>query len=101
MLMSFYDAAYAMAREVYATIGDENWNINETKEFRAFLDTFASFAFSREIVEYAHHCGGKEKTMRMVRLALVLLQYTPSDNSDYGDTALWGDYGSPPKAVFV
>ena len=89
MLMSFYDAAYSMAREVYANIDDENWK-NETKEFRAFLDIFASFAFNREIVEYAHQCGGKEKTMRMVRLALVLLQYTPSDNNDYGDTALWG-----------
>ena len=88
MLMSFYDAAYSMAREVYASIDDENWK-NETKEFRAFLDIFASFAFNREVVEYAHQCGGKEKTMRMVRLALVLLQYTPSDNSDYGDTALW------------
>ena len=88
MLMSFYDAAYSMAREVYASIDDENWK-NETKEFRAFLDIFASFAFNREVVEYAHQCGGKEKTMRMVRLALVLLQYTPGDNSVYGDTALW------------
>ena len=89
MLMAFYDAAYAMTREVYATIDDEKRNISETEEFRAFLDTFASFAFSTEIVEYAHHSGGKLETMRMVRLALALLQYASKENSNLGDTELW------------
>lgn len=89
MLMAFYDAAYAMTREVYATIEDEKRNISETEEFRAFLDTFASFAFSTEIVEYAHHSGGKSETMRMVRLALALLQYASKENSNLGDTELW------------
>jgi len=89
MLMAFYDAAYAMTREVYATIDDEKRNISETEEFRAFLDTFASFAFSTEIVEYVHHSGGKSETMRMVRLALALLQYASKENSNLGDTELW------------
>jgi len=89
MLMAFYDAAYAMTREVYATIDDEKRNVSETEEFRAFLDTFASFAFSTEIVEYVHHSGGKSETMRMVRLALALLQYASKENSNLGDTELW------------
>ena len=88
MLMAFYDAAYAMTREVHEIVESDAWN-GQTEEFRAFLDTFASFAFNTEIVEYAHQSGGKVETMRMVRLALALLQFAPKETSNLGDTELW------------
>ena len=88
MLMAFYDAAYAMTREVHTIVDSDAWN-GQTEEFRAFLDTFASFAFNTEIVEYAHQSGGKVETMRMVRLALALLQFAPKETSNLGDTELW------------
>jgi len=83
LLMAFYDAAYVATRLLHEALEQKS----DVDDLRAFLETFASFAFDKEIVEYAHKSGGRAETMRMVRLALALLQFTPQNNNDKNNNA--------------